>query len=99
MLEPCITGVLMIKRASLYVIALGVPLTAFAGSVGTLVEFQNGTPAVASEVMANYTAIRDAVNDTDSRLGLLESEAAYSGAGCAQGDLLVWSGSAWGCSD
>ena len=39
-----------------------------AGSVGTLIDFQSGQPAFASEVNSNFDAIKNAVNDNDSRI-------------------------------
>lgn len=44
-----------------------------AGSVGPLTTFTPNTPALASEVNGNFSAVRTAVNDNDSRITTLET--------------------------
>lgn len=44
-----------------------------AGSVGTLVDFQSGQPAYASEVNSNFSTLKAAINDNDTRLNTNES--------------------------
>jgi hypothetical protein len=45
---------------------------AAAGQLNTPNEFQAGTPALASEVNANFDAVESAVNDNDMRISSLE---------------------------
>jgi hypothetical protein len=59
----------------------------FAGSVGSLVSFTNGTVADADQVNANFQAIRSAVDDNDARLGLIE---AGGGGGNGGSDAIRW---------
>lgn len=47
-----------------------------AGEVTIPNTFQSGTPAVAAEVNANFTALETAVYDNDSRIAALESSVA-----------------------
>jgi hypothetical protein len=46
---------------------------AWAGAVGTLVEFQSGEPAYASEVNSNFDTLKAAINDNDGRITSLMS--------------------------
>lgn len=52
------------------VVAVGVPLLLYAGSVGTLTSFSNGQVADAALVNANFSDLRTAINDNDARLTL-----------------------------
>ena len=76
------------------VIAMGVVaflVPASASQVGTLTQFTNGTTADATEVNANFDAIRTAVNDNDTRITTLENAGAptaeqmIAGAGLSPG--------------
>ena len=51
-------------------------IAAGAGTVGGLNEFTGGTPALASEVNANFDTVETAVNDNDTRVSQLEMDAA-----------------------
>jgi len=51
-----------------------------AGSVGTLIDFQSGQPAFASEVNSNFDAIKNAVNDNDSRIQVNSDSGAATAA-------------------
>jgi len=44
----------------------------FSGEVNNLIQFQSNTTAKSSEVNQNFNAIKDAVNDNNSRIGDLE---------------------------
>jgi hypothetical protein len=54
------------------VAALAVPSALFAGAVGSLVTFSNGTVADANDVNANFAAVQTAVDDNDTRLTAVE---------------------------
>lgn len=58
--------------------ALLLSFAAAAAEVGALVEFAPNTPARAAEVNANFSALKTAVDDNDSRLNTLEADAAAS---------------------
>lgn len=57
-------------------VALAAP--AQASDVGATTTFQNDTPALASEVNANFQAIITAVNDNNARIAALESAGSAS---------------------
>lgn len=48
-------------------VALGIGSVS-AGQVGTLIDFQAGTPAVADDVDQNFSDVREEVNDNDNRI-------------------------------
>lgn len=52
-----------------------------AEQVGSVIEFQTGTPAKAAEVNANFQTLIAAINDIDSRVSTIEQEASNSVAG------------------
>ena len=53
-----------------------IPLAAYAGSISIPNTFINGTVADADEVNANFSAVKTAVDDNDSRTSVLETQAA-----------------------
>ncbi len=55
-------------------ISLGSTLS-FAGEVGSTTTFASGTPALASEVNGNFTALISAINDNATRIAALEAAA------------------------
>jgi hypothetical protein len=55
--------------------ALALPAALYAGQVGTLASFTNGTIADADPVNANFAALRTEVNDNDTRIASLEAAA------------------------
>jgi hypothetical protein len=48
--------------------AITLPLAMYAGSVGSLTTFANGTVADADQVNANFAAVQTAVDDNDARI-------------------------------
>jgi hypothetical protein len=54
-------------------VALAAPSPVPAGDVAIPNTFQSGTPAVAAEVNANFTAVETAVDDNDGRIAALEA--------------------------
>jgi hypothetical protein len=61
----------MILAGALGALLLATP--AWAGPVGPLTTFSSNTPAVASEVNGNFTAVKSAVDDNATRIGTLET--------------------------
>jgi hypothetical protein len=59
-------------RIGLLLVLAAVPVAVYAGAVPLLVQFVNGQIADADEVNANFAAVSTAVDDNDSRLGVLE---------------------------
>jgi hypothetical protein len=59
-------------RTLLFALALA-PVAVYAGSVGSLTSFTNGTVADATQVNDNFAALVTAVDDNDGRLAALES--------------------------
>jgi len=57
------------------VVLLSIPLVVAAGTVTVPNTFENGTPADADEVNANFDAVEAAVNDNDSRITAAQSTA------------------------
>jgi hypothetical protein len=55
------------------VLAALIAASAAASQVGNLTTFTPGTPARASEVNANFDALKNAVNDTDARVTAVEN--------------------------
>lgn len=67
---------MVIKKSTIYLISailftIATPLQA--GKVNGLNNFISGTPAVAAEVNGNFTVVKTAVDDNDSRIIALES--------------------------
>jgi hypothetical protein len=62
-------------------VALAVPLTAYAATIGVPNVFSNGTVADADEVNTNFTVLTDESNDQDSRITALENQAAVGSDG------------------
>lgn len=56
-----------------FVVGALVGHTTHAGDVPTPIVFTDGTPAKAAEVNSNFTAIKDAVNENNKRLGTVET--------------------------
>ncbi len=69
-LLPAATLVVMLPIASLQ-----------ADTVNGLTTFSSGTPALAIEVNANFTAVKSAVDDNDARITVLEGAAPGGGSG------------------
>jgi hypothetical protein len=67
-------------RAFLLGTAFAAPSFLFAGAVGTLTSFSNGTVADADEVNGNFAAIVTAVDDNDARIGSAEAQVATNTA-------------------
>ena len=70
--------------------------TTHAGDVPTPIVFTDGTPAKAAEVNSNFTAIKDAVNENNKRLGTVEAASATQAGSisaletqCASGKVRV----------
>lgn len=61
------------NRAFLAITLSIIGIAAGASSVGSLTEFTSGTPALASEVNANFDAVEIAVDDNDARIAQLEA--------------------------
>jgi hypothetical protein len=59
-------------RIGLLLVLAAVPVAVYAGAVPLLTQFVNGQIADADEVNANFAAVSTAVDDNDSRLGVLE---------------------------
>ena len=57
----------LLALITLNVAALGI-VPAMAGQVGTLIDFQANTPAVADDVDKNFSDIKKEVNDNDDRI-------------------------------
>lgn len=55
------------------VLAALIAASAAASQVGDLTTFTAGTPARASEVNANFDALKNAVNDIDARITAVEN--------------------------
>jgi hypothetical protein len=87
------------SRLDLKSVALGaaicLPLAVLAGPVGSLTTFSNGTVADANEVNANFSAIRTAVDDNDSRITSLEAGGG-SGGGLVDDSITTCDGDAEG---
>jgi hypothetical protein len=88
--------------ASACVLALSNPAPLFAGLVGPLTSFVNGTVADADAVNANFTALVNAVDDNHNRIAALEGASAPGGfapsANCytiKQEDPTATSGTYW----
>jgi hypothetical protein len=75
---------LAILLAPAALLAVAVPGTLFAGAVGTLNVFSNGTVADADAVNVNFEAVRVAVDDNAARIDALESSSGGGGAGDLQ---------------
>ena len=71
-----------------------------AGSLTVPSTFSAGTPAVAAEVNGNFTAVKTAVDDNDSRITALETVpvTGLDALSCTSGQITQWDGSAWICS-
>lgn len=71
-----------------------------AGALTVPSTFDAGTPAVAAEVNGNFTAVKSAVDDNDSRITALETApaAGLDALSCSAGQITQWDGGAWTCS-
>jgi hypothetical protein len=108
MSEPC-AHCRRRRRIEAVLVALAVaPVTMWAGSVGPLNTFVNGTVADADAVNANFATITAAVDDNDARLAKMQTAAATdptdaddASAGFAPGAVWVNTSSrtAWVCVD
>ena len=72
----------MIPALCLVLVIVGVSA---ASSVSVPNTFTGGTPAVAAEVNANFSAVENAINDNDSRVTALEGALGGLAAGCLGG--------------
>ena len=71
-------------------VSMLVAVSAFAGEVNLPHTFQPNTKAKASEVNVNFEAVRDAVNDNNSRIQSLESfKCNVAGSSCASGNAVT----------
>jgi len=62
----------------------------FSGEVNNLIQFQSNTTAKSSEVNQNFNAIKDAVNDNNSRIGDLEQfRNNLGGSQCQPGEAVT----------
>lgn len=82
---------------SVILVAIASPLQA--GSVTVPNTFSSGTPAVAAEVNGNFTAVKTAVDDNNSRITNIETAPAtgLNALSCTSGEIAQWNGSAWTC--
>lgn len=76
---------------------IAMPLQATTLTVPTA--FSAGTPAVSAEVNGNFTAVKTAVDDNDSRITSLETAPAngLDALSCSNGQIAQWDGSVWSC--
>lgn len=90
--------ILVIYFLSATLVAMTAPLQA--GPLTVPTNFSAGTPAVAAEVNGNFTAVKTAVDDNDSRITALETAPAtgLNALSCTSGQITQWDGSAWVCS-
>ena len=71
-------------------VSMLVAVSALAGEVNLPHTFQPNTKAKASEVNANFNAVRDAVNDNNSRIQSLESfKGNVAGSTCGSGNAVT----------
>ena len=63
--------------------------------------FEDGTPASAAEVNANFDALESAIdsNDEDFELFRADTQLALPPSNCSTDQIIKWNGSAWVCSD
>ena len=77
-------------------VSLTLSATLIAGQVTGLINFTAGTAAKASEVNANFAAVKTAVDDNDAKLAKFGTTAQPSRAGngttCTLGEILLFAG-------
>jgi len=63
--------------------------------------FEDGTPASAAEVNANFDALESAIdsNDEDFELFRADTQLLLPPSNCSTDQIIKWNGSAWVCSD
>ena len=81
-------------------ILLLLPLSALAQTQVPNV-FEDGTPASAADVNANFDALESAIdsNDEDFELFRADTQLALPPSNCSTDQIIKWNGSAWVCSD
>lgn len=72
-----------------FAVACFLPVLAFAGPISGLTTFVPGTPATAADVNGNFTIIRNAGNDTDTRLTNVEANRVSKTGDTMSGTLTV----------
>ncbi len=75
--------------ASVLLLVLAIPPAAVASSITNLNIFSNGTAADANEVNSNFTKVKTAVNDNDSRIGTALGDAATAQAAADSAAIAV----------
>ncbi len=85
-------------------LALAIPAVALASQVVVPHIFSSGDPIVAAEINENFDALAIGINDNDTRISSLEVVVDGSvtadeiGEVCSDGEVLKYSGGAWGCA-
>lgn len=79
---------LNVLKAAIALAITGYLGSALAGNVTGLTTFTNGTPAIATEVNANFTAVKTAVDDNYSRVTAVQTQTQNLATGCASGQSI-----------
>ncbi len=85
-----------LKILAMTVLLVWVSEASYAGPVGPLTTFTAGTTAKASDVNANFAAVKTAVDDNDAKLAkfgtTLSPAVAGNGVTCTLGEILLFAG-------